>query len=227
MVDAAMNDLVRPAMYDAYHGSCRWSATRAAALKADVVGPICEVGRLLCEGPHPPDSREGELVAFMSAGAYGYMASRYNTRPAAAEVLVRQRFQWSTRARLSMLCWRGKIPASSVLRPLLPCRAAPSFSVIGAGRGARMAAHLVRRGQQTTLVARRRTRRVIGRNARTANTCPRSAYGTLAVTSDLRAALAEAEVALIACPSQTLRAWCERIRAALPSPRACSCSSAW
>ncbi|MBL9216672.1 MAG: NAD(P)-dependent glycerol-3-phosphate dehydrogenase [Opitutaceae bacterium] len=95
------------------------------------------------------------------------------------------------------------------------------FSVIGAGAwGTAMAAHLVRRGQQATLVARRPEHAAVIRTEREnreylpAVRLPE----TLAVTSDLRAALAEAEVALIACPSQTLRAWCERIRAALPSP---------
>ena len=90
IVDAAMNDLVRPAMYDSFHEILplqRDSSRRAIAV--DVVGPICESGD--CFGKDRPiqELGEGELIAFMSAGAYGYtMASRYNTRGMAAEVLV-------------------------------------------------------------------------------------------------------------------------------------------
>jgi diaminopimelate decarboxylase len=91
VVDAAMNDLVRPAMYDSYHEIVpvhRDSSRRA--LVADIVGPICESGDCFAKDRQLQDVGEGELVAFMSAGAYGYaMANRYNARPMAAEVLVR------------------------------------------------------------------------------------------------------------------------------------------
>ncbi len=91
IVDAAMNDLVRPAMYDSYHEIVplhRDSSRRA--LVADVVGPICESGDCFAKDRPLQELGEGELLAFMSAGAYGYaMASRYNTRPMAAEVLVK------------------------------------------------------------------------------------------------------------------------------------------
>jgi diaminopimelate decarboxylase len=91
ILDAAMNDLVRPAMYDSYHEIVplhRDSSRRA--LVADVVGPICESGDCFAKDRQLQEVGEGELVAFMSAGAYGYtMASRYNTRGMAAEVLVR------------------------------------------------------------------------------------------------------------------------------------------
>lgn len=91
IVDAAMNDLVRPAMYDSYHEIVpvhRDSSRRA--LVADVVGPICESGDCFAKERHLQEVGEGELIAFMSAGAYGYvMASRYNTRPMPAEVLVK------------------------------------------------------------------------------------------------------------------------------------------
>ncbi|MBI5690735.1 MAG: diaminopimelate decarboxylase [Verrucomicrobia bacterium] len=91
IVDAAMNDLVRPAMYDSFHEIVplhRDSSRRA--LVADVVGPICESGDCFAKDRQLQEVGEGELVAFMSAGAYGYtMASRYNTRAMAAEVLVR------------------------------------------------------------------------------------------------------------------------------------------
>jgi diaminopimelate decarboxylase len=90
IVDAAMNDLVRPAMYDSYHEIVplhRDSSRRA--LTADIVGPICESGDCFAKDRKIQEVGEGELIAFMSAGAYGYvMASRYNTRGMAAEVLV-------------------------------------------------------------------------------------------------------------------------------------------
>lgn len=90
VVDAGMNDLVRPAMYDGYHEVVpvhRDSSRRA--LKADVVGPVCESSDCFAKDRQIQEIGEGELVAFMSAGAYGYaMASRYNSRPLPAEVLV-------------------------------------------------------------------------------------------------------------------------------------------
>ncbi|HEY8993732.1 MAG TPA: diaminopimelate decarboxylase [Lacunisphaera sp.] len=90
VVDAAMNDLVRPAMYEAYHEIVPLTRdTTRPALKADIVGPICESGDCFAKDRTLQSVGEGELVAFMSAGAYGYtMASRYNTRAQAAEVLV-------------------------------------------------------------------------------------------------------------------------------------------
>jgi len=90
IVDAAMNDLVRPAMYESFHEIVpvhRDSSRRA--LVADIVGPICESGDCFAKDRSIQEVGEGELVAFMSAGAYGYvMASRYNTRGMAAEVMV-------------------------------------------------------------------------------------------------------------------------------------------
>lgn len=90
VLDAAMNDLVRPAMYEAYHELVPLLRdTTRAALTADLVGPICESGDCFARDRTLQTVGEGEFVAFMSAGAYGYtMASRYNTRPMAAEVLV-------------------------------------------------------------------------------------------------------------------------------------------
>lgn len=90
VVDAAMNDLVRPAMYEAYHEIVPLLRdTARPAFQADVVGPICESGDCFAKERTLQTLGEGELIAFMSAGAYGYtMASRYNTRPAPAEVLV-------------------------------------------------------------------------------------------------------------------------------------------
>jgi diaminopimelate decarboxylase len=90
IVDAAMNDLIRPALYDAFHEIVpvhRDSSRRA--LVADIVGPVCETGDCFAKDRKIQEVGEGELVAFMSAGAYGYvMASRYNTRGMPAEVLV-------------------------------------------------------------------------------------------------------------------------------------------
>jgi len=90
VLDAAMNDLVRPAMYEAYHEVVPVQRTRGRRpLKADLVGPICESGDCFAKDRVLPDTRAGETVAFMSAGAYGYaMASRYNTRAMPAEVMV-------------------------------------------------------------------------------------------------------------------------------------------
>lgn len=90
VLDAAMNDLVRPAMYEAYHELVPLLRdTSRPALTADLVGPICESGDCFAKDRVVQEVGEGELVAFMSAGAYGYtMASRYNTRPMPAEVLV-------------------------------------------------------------------------------------------------------------------------------------------
>jgi diaminopimelate decarboxylase len=90
IVDAAMNDLVRPAMYDSYHEivPLRRDSARAA-LTADVVGPVCESGDCFAKDRILQEVGEGEFIALMSAGAYGFtMSSRYNTRNLTAEVLV-------------------------------------------------------------------------------------------------------------------------------------------
>ena len=91
ILDAAMNDLVRPAMYDAYHEILPLQRdTSRRALKVDVVGPICESSDCFAKERVLQELGEGEYVAFLSAGAYGFsMASRYNVRPLPAEVLVR------------------------------------------------------------------------------------------------------------------------------------------
>jgi len=91
ILDAAMNDLVRPAMYDSFHEivPLRRDTTRRA-LVADIVGPICESTDCFARDRQIQEVGEGEYVALMSAGAYGHvMASRYNTRPIPAEVLVK------------------------------------------------------------------------------------------------------------------------------------------
>jgi diaminopimelate decarboxylase len=91
VVDAAMNDLVRPAMYKAEHRilPVRAPARGAALTQADVVGPVCETTDTFTRDRKLPPLTDGELVAFMTAGAYGAsMSSTYNTRPLVPEVLV-------------------------------------------------------------------------------------------------------------------------------------------
>jgi diaminopimelate decarboxylase len=89
IVDAAMNDLIRPAFYDAYHEIVPLTKKGGATLKSDVVGPICESSDFFCKDRPLPKVGEGDHLALLSAGAYGFvMASTYNARPLAAEVLV-------------------------------------------------------------------------------------------------------------------------------------------
>jgi len=92
VVDAAMNDLVRPAMYEAYHEIWPVAEPEAGAgeVAYDVVGPICESGDTFTTGRVLPALKPGDLIAFMTAGAYGAsMSSTYNQRPLVAEVLVK------------------------------------------------------------------------------------------------------------------------------------------
>ena len=91
VIDAAMNDLIRPSFYDAYHEirPVDEARTNAPAETADVVGPVCESGDFLAKDRALPRVEENDLLAVMSAGAYGFaMASNYNARPRAVEVLV-------------------------------------------------------------------------------------------------------------------------------------------
>jgi diaminopimelate decarboxylase len=91
IVDAAMNDLIRPALYGAHHPIELVAADAAtrARIRADVVGPICETGDFLAQDRELPLPRAGELLVIGSAGAYGMsMSSNYNSRPRPAEVLV-------------------------------------------------------------------------------------------------------------------------------------------
>ncbi|MFQ5829736.1 MAG: diaminopimelate decarboxylase [Candidatus Methylomirabilia bacterium] len=90
VVDAAMNDLIRPSLYNAFHEIRSVRATDGGSgVVADVVGPICESGDFLAKDRQLPTVAEGDLLAVMSAGAYGFaMASNYNARPRTAEVLV-------------------------------------------------------------------------------------------------------------------------------------------
>ena len=91
IVDAGMNDLIRPALYQSYHEivPCRASVSDAMK-KIDIVGPVCESGDFFALDREMAELHEGDLLAIMSTGAYGFvMASNYNSRPLPAEVLVR------------------------------------------------------------------------------------------------------------------------------------------
>lgn len=88
VVDAAMNDLARPSLYGSFHGVVP-VRQGCVEIQADVVGPICETGDFIARDRPVPAAESGDLIAVLSAGAYGFtMASNYNTRPRGAEVLV-------------------------------------------------------------------------------------------------------------------------------------------
>ncbi|HZV33029.1 MAG TPA: diaminopimelate decarboxylase [Verrucomicrobiae bacterium] len=89
IVDAAMNDLIRPAFYEAYHEIVPLNRRTGKLISSDVVGPICESGDFFAKNRPLPKLGEGDHLALLSAGAYGFvMASNYNARGLAAEVLV-------------------------------------------------------------------------------------------------------------------------------------------
>ena len=100
IVDAAMNDLIRPAFYDSYHEIIPVRKKAGAAVSSDVVGPICESGDYFAKDRPLAKVGEGEHLALLSAGAYGFvMASNYNSRGLAAEVLVSGRKSAEVRER--------------------------------------------------------------------------------------------------------------------------------
>jgi diaminopimelate decarboxylase len=89
IVDAAMNDLIRPTLYEAHHDIQPVVHSNLAQITADVVGPVCETGDFIAQDRKMEGVKEGDLLAVMSAGAYGaVMASTYNSRPLVPEVLV-------------------------------------------------------------------------------------------------------------------------------------------
>lgn len=89
IVDAGMNDLIRPSLYNSYHRIQPVMGNGRKEINADIVGPICESGDYLAKGRTVPVFERGELMAVMSAGAYGFtMSSNYNSRPRVPEVLV-------------------------------------------------------------------------------------------------------------------------------------------
>jgi diaminopimelate decarboxylase len=89
VVDAGMNDLMRPALYGSHHEIVPVESRNGPKFCADVVGPLCETGDFLAQNREMPEVRPGDLVAIMTSGAYGFvLASNYNSRPRPAEVLV-------------------------------------------------------------------------------------------------------------------------------------------
>jgi diaminopimelate decarboxylase len=89
IVDAGMNDLLRPALYDAFHRVEPVRRRGADPVEVDVVGPVCETGDFLARGRMMELPEPGDLIAVRDAGAYGFaMSSRYNMRPRAAEAMV-------------------------------------------------------------------------------------------------------------------------------------------
>ena len=89
IVDAGMNDLIRPSLYNAYHEIVPVELQKGAAIKADVVGPVCETGDFFARGRDLPPVGQGDLVAILDTGAYGMsITSNYNSRLRPAEVLV-------------------------------------------------------------------------------------------------------------------------------------------
>ena len=103
VVDAAMNDLARPSLYDAYHAIQPVVMQGRPEIIADVVGPICESGDFLSKGRRIESCLPGELLAVMSAGAYGFsMSSNYNSRPRVPEILVKDDKFQAIRSRETM-----------------------------------------------------------------------------------------------------------------------------
>ncbi len=112
IVDAAMNDLIRPAFYDSYHEIVPLRKKVGATVASDVVGPICESGDYFCKDRPLLKVGEGDYLALLSAGAYGsVMGSNYNSRPLAAEVLVHRNKSALVRERQSLAdIWRDEKP---------------------------------------------------------------------------------------------------------------------
>ncbi len=112
IADAGMNDLLRPALYEAHHDIVPVTPRRGALAKVEVVGPVCESTDVLGHGRRLPPLRQGDLLAVKSAGAYGMsMASTYNSRPRPAEVLVEGATYRLVRRREAVEdLWRGETP---------------------------------------------------------------------------------------------------------------------
>jgi diaminopimelate decarboxylase len=113
IIDAGMNDLARPSLYGSYHGICPVVQQPRPMVTASLVGPICESGDFLAKDRKMPAFKPGELVAVMSAGAYGFsMSSNYNARPRVAEILVHDQEFYVIRKRETyrQLTWGEAIP---------------------------------------------------------------------------------------------------------------------
>jgi diaminopimelate decarboxylase len=96
VVDAAMNDLIRPALYQSHHEIIPLRKSDRAPIRADVVGPVCETGDFLARDRQVADAVPGDLLAVCTAGAYGFtLSSNYNSRPRPSEILV-SGGQWRT-----------------------------------------------------------------------------------------------------------------------------------
>lgn len=104
IVDAGMNDLIRPALYQSYHEIVPLrERANGSRERVDLVGPVCESGDFFAENRELPPLHSGDLIAIMSAGAYGFtMASNYNSRPLPAEVLVDGEEAWLIRERQTL-----------------------------------------------------------------------------------------------------------------------------
>ena len=103
IVDSAMNDLIRPTLYNSFHLVEKISKKNEPLSAADIVGPICETGDFFAENRMMPDVKEGDTLAIFSVGAYGAsMMSNYNTRPEAAEVIIFDNKPFLIRARKSI-----------------------------------------------------------------------------------------------------------------------------
>ena len=88
VIDGAMNDLIRPALYEAYHGVLPVDQTEKTIF-GDLVGPVCESGDFLAKERELPAVKQDDLIAVQGAGAYAFsMSSSYNSRPRAAEIMV-------------------------------------------------------------------------------------------------------------------------------------------
>ncbi len=113
IVDAAMNDLIRPAFYESYHEIVPVKQSKKRVIATDIVGGICETGDTFCKDRPIPRVSEGDLIAMLSAGAYGFvMAGTYNTRPMPAEILVKGRKSTVVRKRQKIKdIWVGESTA--------------------------------------------------------------------------------------------------------------------
>jgi len=113
IADAGMNDLARPSLYGSYHAVRPVEEKTRPMIKASLVGPICESGDFLAKDREMPAFQPGELLALMSAGAYGFsMSSNYNARPRVAEILVHDREFYVIRKRETyrQLTWGETVP---------------------------------------------------------------------------------------------------------------------
>lgn len=117
VVDAGMNDLVRPSHYQAYHAFAEVRAAGRPPERVDVVGPVCETGDFLALDRELPGLERGDRLAVLGAGAYGFvMSSNYNSRPRAAEVMVEGGHFWIARPRER---------AEDLFQSELPCPSPP------------------------------------------------------------------------------------------------------